>query len=300
MKIYITEGQLQSIILETSGGRPKLTQDEFIDRSQKINTNPDRTPKYDYSLVDYVDTNTKVKVICPKHKDDMVKEFGVDYFEVYPNTHMQGKGVCPFENKRKERKYSDDEMKLASSKVSNKTEFEYKFPKEYYSARQRNKSLPGFYEEITKHFKLAKESIGEKMVAEILINENLISQECLNSSTCNERQKTFEGCINKREGKHCKRLKFDFFIPTQNTVIEYDGEQHFRPSEKYGGLKFKTTVENDIIKNQFCFKNGIKLIRIPYTLKADEIQKGIMLALDKNTKFQLLGNYPTQGWNSKK
>lgn len=50
-----------------------------------------------------------------------------------------------------------------------------------------------------------------------------------------------------------------------NICIEYDGEQHFKPIELFGGEKqFKIQVENDNIKNTFCKENNIKLIRIPY------------------------------------
>lgn len=55
----------------------KLTKDIFIDRSISIHNN-----KYDYKLVDYVNINTKVKIICPTH--------GV--FEQTPKKHLKGQG----------------------------------------------------------------------------------------------------------------------------------------------------------------------------------------------------------------
>ena len=39
-----------------------ITKEKFIDRSNKTHKN-----KFDYSLVDYKNTSTKVKIICPKH-----------------------------------------------------------------------------------------------------------------------------------------------------------------------------------------------------------------------------------------
>lgn len=42
-------------------------------------------------------------------------------------------------------------------------------------------------------------------------------------------QKTFEDCKNK------KQLPFDFYLPEYNICIEYDGEQHFRPVDFFGG-----------------------------------------------------------------
>ena len=56
-----------------------LTQDEVIRRFHKVHND-----KYDYSLVEYVNYDTKVKIICPIH--------GV--FEMTPSNHIQGQG-CP-------------------------------------------------------------------------------------------------------------------------------------------------------------------------------------------------------------
>lgn len=61
--------------------------------------------------------------------------------------------------------------------------------------------------------------------------------------------------------------RFDFYIPSMNVIIEYDGIQHY---EKGTGNydndeKFIITQEHDQIKNQWCKDNDIILIRIPYT-----------------------------------
>ncbi len=55
----------------------KLTHQEFINRSNIIHNN-----KYDYSLVEYVNNKTKVKIICPIHGT----------FEQTPNNHLCGQG----------------------------------------------------------------------------------------------------------------------------------------------------------------------------------------------------------------
>jgi len=72
----------------------------------------------------------------------------------------------------------------------------------------------------------------------------------------------FPDCKSKRA------LPFDFYLPDINVAIEYDGQQHFEPSEYFGGEKaFKSLVERDKIKTDYCKNNGIKLIRIPYTVE---------------------------------
>ena len=53
-------------------------------------------------------------------------------------------------------------------------------------------------------------------------------------------------------------------MPEQNILIEYDGEQHFHKTrnDRYG---YEGIVARDNYKNQWCEKNNIPLIRIPYT-----------------------------------
>lgn len=78
------------------------------------------------------------------------------------------------------------------------------------------------------------------------------------------RQHYFKNCIDKYP------LKFDCFLVDFNTVVEYDGEQHFFPvkfgtqSEDDAKRKFEYTKYHDEIKNKYCFDNNINIIRVPY------------------------------------
>lgn len=93
-----------------------------------------------------------------------------------------------------------------------------------------------------------KPSKGEEKIKEILESNNIKF----------EREKTFSTCGNGL-------FRFDFFLPDMNICIEYDGEQHFRPIEIFGGKEgFDKQITYDNIKNQWCKQNNIKLIRIPY------------------------------------
>lgn len=63
---------------------------------------------------------------------------------------------------------------------------------------------------------------------------------------------------------------FDFYVDNKY-VIEYDGEQHYKPT-CFNGIKnldaienFRKTQEHDRIKNTYCFNKHIPIIRIPYT-----------------------------------
>lgn len=76
-------------------------------------------------------------------------------------------------------------------------------------------------------------------------------------------QKFFKDCINIKTNKV---LKFDFYLPQYNMCIEYDGKQHFKAIDYFGGNEeFENTQIRDKIKNEYCINNNIKLIRIKYT-----------------------------------
>lgn len=79
--------------------------------------------------------------------------------------------------------------------------------------------------------------------------------------------------ISQHAFKNCKNIDvlfFDFYIPCYNLLVEYDGEQHYRPVN-FGGISdesalenFRYTQHNDNIKTQYCKDNDIPLLRIPY------------------------------------
>lgn len=65
-------------------------------------------------------------------------------------------------------------------------------------------------------------------------------------------------------------LPFDFYLNDFNILIEADGEGHFSPV-KFNGISedlskkvFKRTCKHDQMKTEYCNKNHIPLIRIPY------------------------------------
>jgi hypothetical protein len=82
------------------------------------------------------------------------------------------------------------------------------------------------------------------------------------------RQYRFENCRYKNP------LVFDFAIMDNDGVqwlIEFQGEQHYRPidwsgklSEKEKNKIFDTDKKRDQIKNQYCQENNLKLLLIPY------------------------------------
>jgi hypothetical protein len=84
---------------------------------------------------------------------------------------------------------------------------------------------------------------------------------------------TFEDC----KGIGNKKLRFDFYLPEYNTLIEYDGEQHFKAVDYFGGEeKYNILKKHDKIKNEYCKTHKIKLVRISYNLSKDEVKNIIM------------------------
>ena len=81
-------------------------------------------------------------------------------------------------------------------------------------------------------------------------------------------QYKFSDCKDKNS------LPFDLYLPEYNTIIETDGEQHYRPIKWSSNITDKQAEDNlqlvqfhDKIKTEYCYSKGINLIRIPYWKK---------------------------------
>ena len=77
----------------------KLTTEKFIEKAKAVHGD-----KYDYSKVEYVNTHTKVCIICPEHGEFWQK----------PNTHLNGSG-CTICNNNNETKNTKEFIKKAKS-----------------------------------------------------------------------------------------------------------------------------------------------------------------------------------------
>ena len=118
-------------------------------------------------------------------------------------------------------------------------------------------------------------SIGENTIAQFLNKKNIkFFQEY-----------SFKGCV----GKANHPLRFDFYLPSYNCCIEYDGIQHFQEKGTWAGKENESLEKiqiRDNIKNKYCKDNNIKLVRIPYT-DYDKIE-------------QILNKFITGDFNDKK
>ena len=59
------------------------------------------------------------------------------------------------------------------------------------------------------------------------------------------------------------RQHFDIWIPKRKVAIEYQGEQHDRPIDFFGGeVAFEQNKRRDAQKKSLCLKHGVKLIEV--------------------------------------
>lgn len=215
------------------------TNEEFIKKAKKVHGE-----KYDYSKINYIRDKSKIEIICRLH--------GV--FKQSPNNHLRGQD-CPScfpHNKKKTKEefiqnaqkihknrycYDDIEYQSRDKKVKIKCSTHGMFMQSPY-AHLFGQGCP-----------LCRESKGERRVRNFLETNNI-------SYTP---QKKFADC------KSTQALPFDFYVSIYNLLIEYDGEQHFKSINLFGGKKeFNKRMENDKIKDIFAKNNGLKLLRISY------------------------------------
>ncbi len=105
------------------------------------------------------------------------------------------------------------------------------------------------------------ESKGEKAIAEWLTSSNISY----------EQQYVFP------DMKMEKQLFCDFFIPSLNVVIEYNGVQHYQPITHFGGdKKFRLTQVRDEAKKRYCKDNNIRLEIIRFDENIEERLKSII------------------------
>lgn len=220
----------------------KSTNEEFIRKSIE---------KYghilDYSMVDYVNVNTKVKFICKKH--------GVFY--QIPNNHLCKKMKIPcYKCSSEDRVLEKKEIILKLNNIHNGFYNYSKF--EYFGYSNKSIIICPIHGEFTQkvhtHFlgsgcKKCSSSNGEKMISSILndININYLKEH------------KFNDCKDKIE------LKFDFYIPQKNICIEYNGLQHYKEINFFGGeVYFNGIKRRDEIKLKYCKENNIQLIIFKY------------------------------------
>lgn len=113
-----------------------------------------------------------------------------------------------------------------------------------------------------------QKSKGEAKIIELLNNANIPFK----------REYSYENLKNE---SGTKKLRFDFLVEDKY-LIEYDGIQHFKSDSGYGS-DLKNIQKRDELKNEYCRKNNLILIRIPYT----HLDNLLLDDLLENSRFKI-------------
>ena len=224
----------------------------YLIKACKIHNN-----KYDYSKVVFVNLMDSVQIICPEHGE----------FNQTLKAHIHLKNGCPscFGNK----KFTEEEIikkaNNAHNNIYNYSKLQYKNvdTKIIIICDKHDEFLQTPFNHINNKqgCPACQTSKGELLIENYLINNNINYI----------KEYKFDDC------KNVRKLPFDFFLPNKNLLIEFDGIQHFKAVDFFGGEEgFKILKQNDHIKNEYCLKNNIRLIRIKYNKNIEECLGGIL------------------------
>ena len=231
--------------IESSVSARRLNLIEFIKRGRSKHGD-----FYDYSKVNFINVKDKITIVCPTHGE----------FEQSVDSHLRGSKCpdCSIEDNRILQTMSlKDVIKKASNVHNNYYNYslvEYVNSKEKVKIRCPKHGI--FLQNMSNHFtgkgcpKCKCYTVGEKSISYFLIENHIPF----------EYQKKFNEFRNPKT-KRC--YIFDFYLKDFNTIIEFDGIQHFKPIDFFGGEEsYLRNVKTDKIKNDWCSSNNIQMIRI--------------------------------------
>lgn len=110
--LQVPNSHLQGCGCINCGNKQRLSNDEFINKAKEIHMD-----KYDYSKVEYFNSNTKVQIICKEHGE----------FSITPHVHLSGYGGCPICATEiiKQKKTSNTQEFIEKSKLKHGDKYDY-------------------------------------------------------------------------------------------------------------------------------------------------------------------------------
>lgn len=241
------------------GKARKISQDEFILRAKEIHGD-----RYDYSKVVLgKDLKTHVMIICPTHGE----------FEQTPGRHLAGDNCskCAGKYNRSTEEYILDSKTIHGDKfgydrcvyINNSTPVTIKCDTHGYVTASPRGHLNG------SGCPKCNMTIGESKVEKWLIDNKIK--------------------YNQEHRLPDNRYRYDFYLPELNILIEYDGVQHFKVIEHWGGQRhLLATQARDVSKTKLAELYNIPLIRIPYT-KQSVLEDFLLFKIAKVYKYQING-----------
>ncbi len=226
----------------------RLTKEEFITKAKKVHGD-----KYDYSLVEYKGSQINVKIICRRCGE---------IFEQRPGDHINKKygcKKCGIKHSAKlraelQKKSTEQFITEATSLLGNT----FDYSKVNYVNNKTDieiicKKHGVFWQRPDHHLRdfcgcpKCKASGPEQVIINYLDNNKIIY----------DFQKSFKEC------KSINKLPFDFYIPSINLLIEYQGEEHYKPM-RFNKSNLEYRQKCDKIKKDFALNNGFNFLEIPY------------------------------------
>ncbi len=214
---------------------------------------------YDYSRVIYKNAATKIEIICKQHGS----------FSQRPNNHTSHKQGCPQCERLAKAKRNRERTVLTKKEFQQRAEVihgkVYDYTNVCYIASHKPIEIlcptHGLFRiaRAEKHLTgqacptcSSKGSFVEERIAKALTERNIVFI----------RQKKFDNC---RSPFTNRKLVFDFYIPSKNLLLEYDGEQHFKQSPLFHkNNRFERFKIHDETKTQFARQCEYRLLRMSF------------------------------------
>ena len=235
----------------------KYSKSDFVERAKLIHGN-----KYDYSKVEYINSQTKVCIICPEHGE----------FWQTPADHLFGYGCSKCV--RNNFNLSTEEFIEKAKQVHGD---KYDYSKTVYDGWTTKVCITcskhgDFYQMPSKHLNgqgcpKCKSSHLEIFTGKMLTEAGI----------------KYKIQIDKNTFEWLGKQKIDIYIPSMNIGIECQGEQHFKEIAIWGGKDgLDKRIKLDKEKYEKCIKNGIKLLYVGEPSYADKYN---LLTIEKLKKI---------------
>lgn len=219
---------------EEAGNKQKLSYDYIKSKFEER--------KYKLLSTEYKNKKTKLEFECPNNHKGTIS-FDSFYYANSICVECAGSKKHTIDSIKKILKKDNFEL-ISTEYKDNKEKLQMKCNNGHLINLRLNDFITGY------RCKFCVETIGEKKISYYLKN-------CKHNIKFDTEYK-FNDC------KNIKCLPFDFFV-NKHFLIEYDGEQHFKSINFFGGEEgYKLRQINDKIKTQYCIDKKIPLLRISF------------------------------------
>lgn len=254
-------GCLECGKINGSRKRTKIDTETFVEKAKKVHGE-----EYLYSDVKYIHHREDVQITCRIHGK----------FPQRPDRHLSGQGCphCANENRTNGNRLGGEEFVKRSIEIHNGF-YEYSDVKylNSYTPVSIRCPLHGVFEQTPKNHLVGKgclkckESKGERAVS-IFLDKHKLNY---------IREFSFTDSL----------YRYDFFLPDENILIEFHGEQHYLPVKHFNGEQgLADTKKRDSRKIELSELNKIPLIVVNYQhLNSGTLERTLVRALKQINRY---------------